>query len=187
MLKTALFDSLPKDVGVNCRKNALDGPDFDIRQYILDFAMVNSFAAFLHLCHNIVLNMIQSYLLYFYWNTHTWKLRFRHQNHLFIATRTEVMKHLPKYRFCGRHFEKRPKLVVSSSFFFLVTSLIWFLRVPWTKWYHSRRIMGGGGGGGGGAWGPPLAHGLFLLWIGSPWAPDVHWSRTKESVLWTTG
>ena len=45
VLKTALFDSLPKDVGVNCRKIVLDGPDFDISS-ILDFAMVLSFAAF---------------------------------------------------------------------------------------------------------------------------------------------
>ena len=33
--------------------------------------------------------------------------------------------------------------ISSESQFFLVTSLIWFLRVPWTKWFHSRRIMGG--------------------------------------------
>ena len=38
--------------------------------------------------------------------------------------------------------------------FFLVTLLIWFLRVPWTKWYHSWSH----GGSWGGAWGPPLAH-----------------------------
>ena len=45
MLKTALFDSLPKDVGVNSRKIVLDGPDFDISS-ISDFAMVISFATF---------------------------------------------------------------------------------------------------------------------------------------------
>ena len=45
MLKTALFDSLLKDVGVNSRKIVLDGPDFDISS-ILDFAMVISFATF---------------------------------------------------------------------------------------------------------------------------------------------
>ena len=45
MLKTALFDSLPKDVGMNCRKILLDGLDFDISS-IFDFAMVISFAAF---------------------------------------------------------------------------------------------------------------------------------------------
>ena len=45
MLKTALFDSLPKDIGVNSRKIVLDGPDFDISS-ILDFAMVTSFATF---------------------------------------------------------------------------------------------------------------------------------------------
>ena len=33
MLKTALFDSLPKDVGVNIEKSALDGADFDFCQY----------------------------------------------------------------------------------------------------------------------------------------------------------
>ena len=48
--------------------------------------------------------------------------------------------------------------ISSESHFFLVTSLIWSLRVPWKKWYHSRRIMGvwgggvGGGGAGGGGW-----------------------------------
>ena len=36
--------------------------------------------------------------------------------------------------------------ISSESQSFLVTSLIWFLRVPWTKWYHSQRIMRGGGG-----------------------------------------
>ena len=51
---------------------------------------------FHHLCHNIVSNMLQSYLFCLYWKRHTWKLRFRHQNHFLIATRTEVMKHLPK-------------------------------------------------------------------------------------------
>ena len=45
MLKTALFGSLPKDVGVNSRKIVLDGPDFNISS-ILDFAMVISFAGF---------------------------------------------------------------------------------------------------------------------------------------------
>ena len=45
MLKTALFDFLPKDAGVNSRKFVLDGPDFDISS-ILDFAMVISFATF---------------------------------------------------------------------------------------------------------------------------------------------
>ena len=45
MLKTALFDSLPKDVGVNSRKNVLDGPDFDISS-MLDSAIVISFATF---------------------------------------------------------------------------------------------------------------------------------------------
>ena len=45
MLKTALFDSLPKDVGVNARKIVLGGPDFDISS-IIDFDMVISFATF---------------------------------------------------------------------------------------------------------------------------------------------
>ena len=46
MLKTALFDSLLKDIGVNSRKKSLfDGADFDFVS-ILDFAMVISFAAF---------------------------------------------------------------------------------------------------------------------------------------------
>ena len=45
MLKTALFDSLPQDVGVNFRKIVLDGPDFDLSS-ILYFAMVISFATF---------------------------------------------------------------------------------------------------------------------------------------------
>ena len=45
MLKTALFDSLPKDIGVNLEKIVLDGPDFDFSS-ILDFVMVISFAAF---------------------------------------------------------------------------------------------------------------------------------------------
>ena len=45
MFKAALFDSLPKDVGVKSRKIVLDGPDFDISS-ILDFAMVISFATF---------------------------------------------------------------------------------------------------------------------------------------------
>ena len=45
MLKTALFDSLPKEIGVNSRKIVLDGLDFDITS-ILDFAMVISFATF---------------------------------------------------------------------------------------------------------------------------------------------
>ena len=47
MLKTALFDSLPKDVGVNYRKIVLDRPDFDISS-ILDFAMVINFAVLFH-------------------------------------------------------------------------------------------------------------------------------------------
>ena len=133
--------------------------------------------------------MLQSYLFYLYWNHHIWKFRFRHQNHLLIAIRTEFMTHynipsstfttfhiimvchavqcvylIPwprKYRFrpqnhdptwsnfqdignlrfWGGHFEKWMKLVVSPMVFFLVTSLIGFLRVPWTKWYHSWRIM----------------------------------------------
>ena len=46
MLKTAFFDSLPKDVvGVNSRKIVLDGPDFDILS-VLDFTMVINFATF---------------------------------------------------------------------------------------------------------------------------------------------
>ena len=45
MLKTVLFDSLPKDVAVNFRKIVLDEPDFYISS-ILHFAMVISFAAF---------------------------------------------------------------------------------------------------------------------------------------------
>ena len=45
MLKTALFHSLPKDVGVNSRKIVLDEPDFDISS-ILDFVMIISFATF---------------------------------------------------------------------------------------------------------------------------------------------
>ena len=45
MLKTVLFNSLPKDVGVNSRKIVLDGPDFDLSS-ILDFTMVISFATF---------------------------------------------------------------------------------------------------------------------------------------------
>ena len=45
MLKTALFDSLPKDVVANSRKIVLDGPDFEISS-ILDFMMVISFATF---------------------------------------------------------------------------------------------------------------------------------------------
>ena len=65
---------------------------------------------------------------------------------------------------------------ISSESQIFLASLIWFLRVPWTKWYHSWRIMGVGGGGvvgrcgrgvgwGKGAWGPPLAHGLLGLLI----------------------
>ena len=46
MLKTALFDSLPKDEGVNSKKKwVLDGADFDF-SLILEFAMVIRFAAF---------------------------------------------------------------------------------------------------------------------------------------------
>ena len=45
MLKSALFDSLPKDVEVSSWNIVLDGPDFDILS-ILDFAMVISFAVF---------------------------------------------------------------------------------------------------------------------------------------------
>ena len=36
--------------------------------------MVISFAVFCHLYHNIVSNMLQSYLFYFYWNPHIWNL-----------------------------------------------------------------------------------------------------------------
>ena len=39
MFETALFDSLPKDVGLNSKKIVLDGPDFNISS-ILDFAKV---------------------------------------------------------------------------------------------------------------------------------------------------
>ena len=49
MLKTALFGSLPKYVGVNSRKIVTDGPDFNLLS-ILDFVMVISFAVFRHLC-----------------------------------------------------------------------------------------------------------------------------------------
>ena len=45
MLKTALFDSLPKDEGVNSRKIVLDGADLDF-SLILEFAMVICFAVF---------------------------------------------------------------------------------------------------------------------------------------------
>ena len=45
MLKTTLFDSLPKDVGVNSRKIVSDGPDLDISS-TLDLVMVISFATF---------------------------------------------------------------------------------------------------------------------------------------------
>ena len=46
MLKSALFGSLPKDIGVNSRKKiVLDGVDIDILS-IYDFTMVISFAAF---------------------------------------------------------------------------------------------------------------------------------------------
>ena len=45
---------------------------------------------FHHLCHNIVSNMLQSYLFYLYWNPHTWKLRYRHQNHLLITTKQKL-------------------------------------------------------------------------------------------------
>ena len=43
ILKTALYDSLPKYVGVNSRKIALDGQDFYISS-ILYYAMVIGFA-----------------------------------------------------------------------------------------------------------------------------------------------
>ena len=68
------------------------------------------------------------------------KYMFRPQNH---DPTWSNFRDIGNLKFWGGHFEKRPKLVVSPSFFLLVTSLIWFLRVPWTKWYHSRRIMGG--------------------------------------------
>ena len=45
MLKTALFDSLPKDEGQILEKLVLDGADFDFSS-ILEFAMVIGFAAF---------------------------------------------------------------------------------------------------------------------------------------------
>ena len=45
MLKTALFDYLPKDKGVNSGKKVLDGADFDF-SLILEFAMVIRFAVF---------------------------------------------------------------------------------------------------------------------------------------------
>ena len=77
------------------------------------------------------------------------KYRFRPPNH---DPTWSNFRDIGKLRFWGGHFEKWLKIVVSPSFF-LVTSLIWFLRVPRTKWYHSRRIMGGGGWGGVGGWG----------------------------------
>ena len=99
------------------------------------------------------------------------KYRFRPPNH---DPTWSNFRDIGNLRSCGGHFEKCPNLIV-SPIFFLETS-IWFLRVPWTKWYHSRRIMGGvgwvglggggvvggewgwwGGGGGGGAWGPPFS------------------------------
>ena len=45
MLKTALFDYLPRDKGVNSGKKVLDGADFDF-SLILEFAMVIRFAVF---------------------------------------------------------------------------------------------------------------------------------------------
>ena len=42
MLKTALFDPLPKDEEVNSRKLVLDGADFDF-SLILEFAAFSSF------------------------------------------------------------------------------------------------------------------------------------------------
>ena len=45
MLKTALFDYLPKDEGVNSSKLVWDGADFDFSS-ILEFAMVICFADF---------------------------------------------------------------------------------------------------------------------------------------------
>ena len=45
MVKTALFDSLPKDEGVNSKKIVFDGADLDF-SLILQFAMVIHFAAF---------------------------------------------------------------------------------------------------------------------------------------------
>ena len=73
MLKTALFDSLPNEEGVNSRKNVLDGADFDF-SLILEFAMAICFAVFSSLCHNKVANMLQSYLFDLYWNPHTKKI-----------------------------------------------------------------------------------------------------------------
>ena len=77
-----------------------------------------------------------------------------------------------------------------SPRFFLGTSLIWFLRVPWTKWYHSRRIMGGWGVGVGwgwvgvgvgGAWGPPLAHGLKHFPRYWPFVGGIHQKPVTRS------
>ena len=43
-----------------------------------------------------------------------------------------------------------------------LTSRLLISGVPWTKWYHSWRILGGGGGGA--RW-PPWAHGLYMYMI----------------------
>ena len=199
MLKTALFDSLLKDEGVNSRKKlVLDGADFDF-SLILEFAVVIHFAAFSsfmswysikhapiifilsqklwHIYRNKVWNWRPSWIffmflvLYTYNNGLPWcimclsdsltkKYRFRPQNH---DPTWSNFRDIWNLRFWGGHFEKWLKLIVSPSFFFfLVTSLIWFLRVPWTKWYHSRRIMGGGGGGGG-CTGTPVSSRTILI------------------------
>ena len=66
MLKTALFDSLPKDVEVNSRKVVLDGPDFNISS-ILDFAIVIIYVIIWYqICFN--------HIYFFYWNPHAWNL-----------------------------------------------------------------------------------------------------------------
>ena len=75
------------------------------------------------------------------------------------------MKQFPRYwksQILRRPFWKMAE-TTSESKFFLVTSLIWFLRVPWTKW----RIMRGwvGGVGGGGCTGTPISS-RTTWWIG---------------------
>ena len=57
-----------------------------------------------------------------------------------MGTTKSDFQDIRNLRFHGSHFKEWLKWLM-SHICFLVISLLWFLRVSWTIWYHSWRIM----------------------------------------------